>query len=189
MTVAKVVLVSAAFVAACSAKDRDVRPASGGSAGAATGGTAGVAGGATGGEAGGSGAVRGIGGATGGTASGTGGGAVGGNGAGANGPGIGDPCTSDADCATVSGIDVGCVFNTPPPGWCTVSCQVEGSADPDCNGKFAGGTNKFGEQNFCLADTSSNKRCWPGCMVSSAVCTNYAGAVCNPAVGGVKACW
>ena len=163
--------------------------ASGGGGVGAMGGTGGLGGtGATGGV-GGTGANAGSGGtsATGGAGA-TGGGAgagSGGTGGSTGGTGIGDPCIGTSYCSGVSGAI--CLGGTAP-GFCTVDCQVVGTADALCIGSYSGGKNKFGEQNFCIFNQGQQKNiCVPGCNNSASNCVNYSGLTCKDG-GGFKVC-
>lgn len=73
------------------------------------------------------------------------------------GAGIGDPCSTSADCSegTCNGT------------WCTTYC----SSNTDC------GFNSAGDFNWCVTTTAGSNQCFPGCSVQT--CSKYPGTSCG----------
>jgi len=89
--------------------------------------------------------------------------------------GVGDPCTSNANCAA----DRTCL-----DGWCTADCTAT-TASTACSGLGPGGTNALGFANACLAVAGTGEVCVPGCTATSD-CASFLDTLCLPmtAVGG-----
>lgn len=84
--------------------------------------------------------------------------------------GIGDPCVSDASCASGHCAGGG-------NSWCTATCSQ--SRFRDCAGSGDGGTNKFGQRNVCDTNSKGFWLCFPGCARGDADCKEFPGATCQ----------
>ena len=101
-------------------------------------------------------------------------------GVGSSAAGIGDPCSSDSECA--SGL---CANGGSGPGWCSRTC----SKNTDCASSSSSITDSHGELVWCLETTGGQYACFPGCS-SSSQCSSWYGAgscVTGTAVNGATA--
>jgi hypothetical protein len=87
--------------------------------------------------------------------------------------GIGDSCTSDADCTVGQ-----CTGANGATGWCTHTCS--GDSNVSCPGSH-NGLNENGQQNWCILASNSSYSCFPGCDTSSAACSDFPGTTCQGA--------
>jgi hypothetical protein len=81
--------------------------------------------------------------------------------------GIGDACSSDADCSSSWCLG----------GWCSEACSP---SDAGCWGDYEG-KNEFGQWNWCVLNNAGNYVCFPGCSAGSSVCSSYDDASCQSA--------
>jgi hypothetical protein len=88
----------------------------------------------------------------------------------ASGGGIGDPCTTDANCT--QGTCLG--------SWCNEVCSPAGSTTV-C------GQNSAGTPNVCILDTDMADHCFPGCT-TDADCVPYPGGPTCQAISGSMVC-
>jgi hypothetical protein len=102
------------------------------------------------------------------------------------GRGLGDTCSSDADCIYNAswGGSFSCTASGGAVGWCTAPC----TSTSDCDGVYVGNLNAQGRANVCgQTGDAAALSCVPGCTESSD-CSPFSGAGCAPVEGGGSAC-
>ncbi len=86
------------------------------------------------------------------------------------GRGIGDGCTSNAEC-----ISGDCTGTLSSSGWCTAPCSPTSAV---CAGSGTGTSNQYGNPNLCILNSGNTYKCFPGCAVL-ADCAPYGGTTCK----------